>query len=188
MSDALDEWTITDASQEWDFRIVINKDDWAGRPEKHGDIYSVAAMNDAHDKDPESTEEDRKAAVLWARQAVRAWERDLWTFAAITVHPVHKKYGDIVPVASASMGACDYGLLPNGDGTNVDTSARDYVMSAWGDDLVAEATGLANEALTELRERHAARVEEAAQKIVDHTGGQMANARAAALAIVGSGL
>ena len=188
MNNAMDQWVITDASPEWDFRIEIDKDENSGRPEAHGDVYNADAMNDAYNKDANATDEEREAAVLWARQAVRAWELREWTFVVVSVTPVHKKHGDIFQGASVSVGGCDYGRLPKGDGTIVDTSTREYVMSAWGDDLVSEATGQGYEALAKMRDNHKAKIDRTAQKIVDHVGGTLENARAAAVDIFGAGI
>lgn len=177
MSEMLDDWIIEDAHPVWKFEVEITRDETAGRPEKHGDMYDAELIADAIMKDPNGTEKEAKEASRWARTAVAMWEAGRWTFANIDVKAVHRDSGRIF--GEASVGGCDYGTLPGreGDTGPTHTGKRDYVRSAWVDDLIAEAVGVADVTLKE--------IESNAALIAEHTGADMANARAAALTLKG---
>lgn len=185
MSELLDNWTIEDAHPVWKFEVEISRDDHSGRPEKHGDVYDAELIADAIMKDPNGTEKEAKEAARWARMAVAMWEADHWTFANVDVKAVHRDSGRIF--GKASTGGCDYGKLPGGEGDTgpTHTDNRDYVRSAWVDDLISEAVDVADAALKEAEVARAQEIESNAALIAEHTGADMANARAAALALKG---
>lgn len=111
----LDNWVITDADPVWDFRVEIRYDAEAGRPENNGDVYDADMM----------LRKSGEEAARWARDAVKAWERDEWCFAVITVTPVRKDSGVVFAGSADSLGGCDYGWLP-GDVDDKPTNTADH--------------------------------------------------------------
>jgi hypothetical protein len=137
----LDSWVITDADETWDFRVEVKRDDQAGRPEGNADVYDAEIM-----------EKESPEAVQWARDAVKAWERDDWCFAVIFVTPVLKGADVTFGEATDVLGGCDWGWLPGGeDGKGTNTSDRDYAREAWINDMIGEAKSKAGELLKKIK-------------------------------------
>lgn len=141
MTETLDSWTIDDADEKWDFAVRVAYDDSGTRPEQSGDTYDADMMA------KESPE-----AAQWARDAVKAWERDDWCFAVIFVTPVLKGEGVEFDGATQVLGGCDWGWLPSGeDGKGVNTSDHDYARTAWINDMIAEAKEEAEKTLDKIK-------------------------------------
>lgn len=146
---ALDEWTITDADDVWDFRVTVMRDDGGKRPEEHADVYSPKALRAASKADRSITAADLEASVEWARRAVAAWENEDWQFAYVFVTPVHKATGTVFTDQSEGLSGIDYGWLPGptADDKGTWTDDRAYVRTAWVDDIIDRVRGAATEAL-----------------------------------------
>ena len=186
----LDNWTITDASDRWDFRVTVESDTDV-RPESEADVYSADTMAALYKSDKNVTREESEQMADWARRAVRAWELDLWRYAMVTVIPVLRGHGVEFTEARASLGRCDYGWLPGttDDDKGTWTNERDYVRTAWVNDLIGEAMARAEEELNKIKEGREQKIADMAATIAEHTAASPASARAAALAIteVGKG-
>lgn len=138
-----DNWTITDADTVWDFRILVTADTDTGRPDKEADVY-----------DPECMERDGDAhAAEWARQALKAWNDDLWHWAVLTVTPVLKDTGVVFEQDDDSMGGVEYGWLPGGeDGNGINTANRDYLRKSHLNDMIHSVREKANEQFDKIKE------------------------------------
>jgi hypothetical protein len=133
----LDSWTITDADTVWDFRVDIEHDTDIARPQDTGDVYDAEKM----------LTECGEEAAQWARDAVKAWRDDLWEFVVILVTPVHKESGAVFQGSAVALSGCDYGWLPGGaDGKGTWTNDREYVRTAWVDQMIESAREQAIEA------------------------------------------
>lgn len=133
-----DMWTIEDADPKWNFLIRVEPDPDTGRPELYADAYNP----EFHEKEgePESAE--------WARQAIKAWERDDWHWVVLFVTPILKDSEVIFDGATQTLGAVEYGFIPDGSASGGTwTSAREYLRSSYLDDLMKEAKGSASEAM-----------------------------------------
>lgn len=139
----LDKWTVTDADETWDFRVEITADDDEARPEQFADMYDADLM----------LKECGEEAAQWARDAVKTWEEGSWQFATVQVTPVMRASGFVFESATQSVSRCDYGFLPGGQsGEGTWTDGRDYVRTAWANDLISEAKGAADEQLAGILE------------------------------------
>lgn len=150
---SLDTWTITDADDRWDFRVEVTQDEDGTRPEKDSDVYDADAMLKMGNDDPNTTTAEAESMAQWAREAVKAWENDLWTFATVEVTPVLKSSGVEFVNSRFSVGHCDYGWLPGSEGgEGVWTDGREYVRTAWANDLIEEAREDADKTLHKIKE------------------------------------
>lgn len=132
----LDEWTITDADPEWDFQVRVLRDPNSTRPELWADVYDEVVMR----------REENEESAQWAREAVTGWLADDWQWAGVEVLPVHRSGAEFSDV-TASVGMCEYGMLPDA----VDTAERAYVRKAWVEYLMHKARPEAEKALAALR-------------------------------------
>lgn len=137
----LDNWTIKDANERWDFLVEITAEDDNVRPEQVDNAYSGAAM----------LKEGRKQDAQWAWDAVAAWESGSWKFATIRVTPVLRSTG--IPFESARMEVqkCSYGFLPDVyPKKRIQTSSRNYVRVIWVNRLLKESKNSADEQLAKI--------------------------------------
>lgn len=148
----MDNWTITDADEVWDFHVTVEEDTDGTRPEDASDVYNADKVLAKGRKDPGIPEEHAQSMAQWARDAVKAWQEGLWTFVTVTVTPVEKAHGTRFEAAAASVGRCGYGWQPSVDyGKGVRTDSRMYVRAAWVDDLIHEARDSAGKQLAALK-------------------------------------
>jgi hypothetical protein len=139
----LDNWTITDADETWDFRITVVRDDDEGTPDKRADVYDPEMMG----------KECGPEAAQWARDALKAWKEDLWQWAVLNVTPVLKDTGVVFEEAHDCMAGVDYGWLPGDkdDPKGTDTSNREYLRTSHLNDMIETAREQANEQLNKIR-------------------------------------